>query len=75
MKTVLITLAVLMLGGCANSTLIVRGNMPGTAWVAEKVAQAHSTYSCSESRAEKREVKVQKRNNEAKVYLRHDCAN
>ena len=67
--------ATLALGGCANSTLIVRGNMPGTAWVAEKVAQAHSTYSCSESRAEKREAKIYKQNREVNVYVRHDCRN
>lgn len=71
MKTALITLAVLILGGCANSTLIVRGNMPGTAWVAEKVAQAHT---CTGARAEKREAKVTKRNSETEVYLRQDCA-
>ena len=68
-------MAIFLLGGCANSTLIVRGNMPGTAWVAEKVTQAHSTYSCNDSRAEKREAKVDKHNRDVNVYVRHDCRN
>ena len=72
MRVVLIIVATL-LGGCANSTLVVKGNMPGTAWVAEKVSRAHSEHLCSEARAVKREVQLHKSNDGTWVYLRSDC--
>lgn len=66
---VLATLAALVLAGCAQSTLVVRGNTGLEHYIAKAAIAIHSS---SEARAETREVKVEKRNHETYTYVKQD---
>lgn len=56
-----------VLGGCGESALIVRGNMPGTAWVARQTARMNSAVFCGQApQQELRGVTVSK-----KKMMRH----
>ena len=73
MKTVLFILLAMLLGGCVNSTLVVRGNFPGTAQIATLAVNAHK---CEDSsRFEKRVAKVSSQNRDVYTYVRHECTN
>ena len=76
MKTTFLLLTMCtLLGGCAENTLIVRGNMPGTAWVAER-AVVVSGRVCAENglRNEQRSAQTTKQNRDTNVEVRHTCA-
>jgi len=70
----LFILPLLLLGGCASNTLIVSGNMPGTAWVAQKATQVTGEV-CRNYRLnnERRSAEVAKYNRDAYVEVRHTC--
>ena len=74
MKVVVLLLVSVVLGGCYQNTLIVRGNMPGTAWVAER-AVAVSGQVCAGNglRNEQRLAQVSKYNRDTYVDVRHTC--
>lgn len=63
-----------VLMGCAESRLVVRGNMPGTYWIAQNAAQLHASLFCDRPLTfEDRAVSVDKNNKEAQVVLKHRC--
>lgn len=74
MKTFLLLATCALLGGCTQNTMIVRGNMPGTAWVAER-AVTMSGKICAENglRNEYRSAQVSKYNRDTHVDVRHAC--
>ena len=69
MKTLFATLVALVLAGCGQSTLIIRGNTGLEQYVAKAAIAMHSS---SEARAETREVKVEKHNHETYTYVKQD---
>ncbi len=64
------TYLLLMVGsalvGCGENILIVRGNMPGTEWIARQAASLNGALFCDPVRdSELRAVQVRKQNNDA----------
>ena len=54
------------LAGCGENILIVRGNMPGTEWIARQAASLNGALFCDPVRdSELRAVQVRKQNNNA----------
>lgn len=54
------------LAGCAENVLFVRGNMPGTEWIARQAASLNGALFCDPVRdSELRAVQVRKQNNNA----------
>jgi hypothetical protein len=73
MRLLLLAVAV-VLGGCAQRTIVVKGDLPFTAWVAEQATWAHwSMSTCANPRVERREAHVEARYSTKYVYLHHDC--
>lgn len=63
-----------LLGGCVENTLIVKGNSRSTAWIAEKVVQAHAKVFCEgNSSYERRSVRTQKNNRNTDVEVQYTC--
>lgn len=81
MRLLLAAVVCAALSGCADSTLIVRGNTGITAYVAERAMAWHEqTEACASPRAEKRVAKSQKKYQEGRevetyLYVRHECRN
>lgn len=65
-QTYLLLMVASALAGCGENVLIVRGNMPGTEWIARQVASLNGAIFCDPIRRnELRAVQVHKQNNNA----------
>ena len=73
--TTVLPLFAILLAGCAESTLIVRGtNMPEALWAAEQTARLHGALFCGQVLTrEQRAVQVDTRSGGTAVELQHRC--